>query len=117
MTADGVLEPTALARLQRIGGAKLVRQLIEMYVALGPDRIGALRDGVAAADAQRVERAAHTLKSTAGNLGAVQLQHTAQSLETLAAEGAIDPALAALCEAQYHDAVAALQRALEELEQ
>ena len=114
---DGVLEPTAIARLQRIGGTRLVRQLIEMYVALGPERIAALRDGVASSDAQRVERAAHTLKSTAGNLGAVQLQHTAQSLETAAAEGTVDPALAALCETQYHDAVAALQRALEELEE
>jgi HPt (histidine-containing phosphotransfer) domain-containing protein len=116
MDAPLFIDPAAVARLQRIGGVKLARNLITMYLELGPARIDALRKAVAAADAGGVERASHTLKSTAGNLGAVQLQQTAQQLETMAAAGSIDDDVVRQLETQYEQTVAALTQILEELE-
>ena len=110
------IDPAAVARLQRIGGVKLARDLITMYLDLGPERIAAMRAAVSAGDAAGVERSAHTMKSTAGNLGAVQLQQTAQQMETMAAEGEIDVAIAQKLEAQYDQTMAALRRILEELQ-
>jgi HPt (histidine-containing phosphotransfer) domain-containing protein len=110
------IDPAAIARLERIGGVKLARDLIAMYVELGPQRISAFRSAVQAGDAAAVERATHTLKSTAGNLGAVQLQQTAQQMETMAAEGSIDNEVARKLEAQYEQTVTALQKILGELE-
>ena len=63
-----------------------------------------------------LERATHTLKSTAGNLGAVQLQQTAQQMESMAADGSIDNEVARKLEAQYEQTVTALQKILGELE-
>ena len=110
------IDPAAVARLRRIGGVKLARDLITMYLELGPERIAALRVAVSNDDAAGVERAAHTMKSTAGNLGAVQLQQTAQQLETKASQGAIDGAVVQRLEREYEQAIAALGRILEELE-
>jgi HPt (histidine-containing phosphotransfer) domain-containing protein len=86
-----------------------------MYLQLAPDRIAAMRAAVNGGDAPGVERAAHSMKSTAGNLGAVQLQQTAQQMETMAAEGSIDRAVAQKLEAQYEQTIAGLRRILEEL--
>lgn len=112
---SGAFDTSAIARLERIGGAKLVRQMIGLYLDNGPARVQSILDGVAADDAARVELAAHTLKSSAGNVGAVHLQHTAQLVETAAAAGTFDTALTRQLETQYHESAAALLRALEEL--
>lgn len=114
MTRDPSLNGTALARLRRIGGASLVRQMVDLYLAGGPARVQAIAEGAAAGDATRVERAAHALKSSAGNIGAEQLQHTADALEALAAEGNIDMALVARLVREYDESADALARALEE---
>lgn len=115
MSGHATLDGVALDRLARLGGTPLVRQLIELYLAHGPERIDALLTGAAAGDAAAVERAAHTLKSTAGNLGAARLQHTAEEVETLAAAGMIDAALTDRLRVAYDESVAALQRGLREL--
>jgi HPt (histidine-containing phosphotransfer) domain-containing protein len=114
MTEPPVLEPAAVERLLRLGGADLVRQMIELYLRHGPERIAALAAGVAAGDAGQVERAAHTLKSTAGNLGAHRLQHTADALEAMAADGVVDEQMAARLSVEYDDSAAALRQLLEE---
>jgi HPt (histidine-containing phosphotransfer) domain-containing protein len=116
MTAHPVLEPMAIDRLLRLGGADLVRRLAELYLEQGPERLQALADGVARSDAALVERAAHTLKSTAGNVGASRLQHSAQAVEALAGEGVIDSALAARIRAEFEESAAALRRAVQELD-
>lgn len=115
MTDHPVLEPAAIDRLLRLGGADLVRRLVELYLEQGPDRLQALADGVAQSDAALVERAAHTLKSTAGNVGATRLQQSAQAAEALAGEGVIDGGLAERIRSEFEESAAALRRALGEL--
>jgi HPt (histidine-containing phosphotransfer) domain-containing protein len=113
---EPALDGTALARLERLGGAALVRQMIELYLTNGPERVQLLADGAASGDAERVQRAAHTMKSSAGNLGAVRLQHTADEIETLAAAGTIDHELVARLVQQFEQSVTELRNALEEMD-
>jgi HPt (histidine-containing phosphotransfer) domain-containing protein len=115
LMTEPVLADAAFERLRRIGGATLLRQMIELFLEYGPDRTDALVDGVMAGDAAQVERAAHTLKSTAGNLGAVRLQHAAQAVETAAAQGEVAGELTERLLAEYEESTTALRRVLEEL--
>jgi HPt (histidine-containing phosphotransfer) domain-containing protein len=109
-----VLDEAALVRLRRIGGPDLVRRLIELYLSNVEDRIGMLTKGVAEGDASQVELVAHTMKSSAGNLGALRLQQTAEALEASAGSGAIDEQLVARLAHEYEESAAALRQALEE---
>jgi HPt (histidine-containing phosphotransfer) domain-containing protein len=105
--SDETLDRSALLRLERLGGAKLLRQMINLYLEHGPGRVQAIADGVAASrDAAAIERAAHTLKSSAGNLGALRLQHTAEALEAVAASGIVDEQLAQRVQAEYAESEA-----------
>lgn len=109
-----VLDDEAIRRLLRIGGADLLQRLAAVYLEQGPARLQALADGVDAGDADAVRRAAHTLKSTAGNVGARRLQQSAERAEELAAAGRIDAALAQAILREYEESAAALRRAVEE---
>ena len=114
MTGEPVLDEAALERLRRIGGADLVRRMIELYLSNAEERIGMLTKGSAEGDVGLVELAAHTIKSSAGNVGAVRLQHTANALEAIAASGASDEELVARLVREYRESTAALRKALEE---
>ena len=81
------LDRTAIERLQRVGGDKLVRGMIDLFLEHTPARIRSAREGAAAGDHDAVRRAAHSMKSTAGNLGAAALQEIATRVEHLAAAG------------------------------
>lgn len=114
MNAPPVLDPAALDRLRRIGGGTLLAQMVELYLANGPDRVRTLQDGAATGDVERVERAAHTMKSSAGNLGAIRLQRTAEALESSAGAGTVDAQLVARLVREYEESAAALREVLEE---
>jgi len=86
-----VLDPAAVERLRRLGGDEFLVEMIDLFLDNGPKRMAAVRDGLAAGEARAVQRAAHSLKSTAGNLGGRAVQQTAQEIETLAAEGDVAP--------------------------
>jgi HPt (histidine-containing phosphotransfer) domain-containing protein len=113
VSAEPVLERAALERLHRIGGAKLLRQMVDLYLANGPERVRSLVEGMETGDLERAERAAHTLKSSAGNVGAARLQRSAETVEAMVAAGTLDAALVRRVVQDYEDSVAALQRELE----
>ena len=114
MTDPPVVEPAAVVRLRRLGGANLVRQMLELYLAQGPERIRSLLEGADAGKADRVERSAHTLKSSAGNVGALRLQQTAERLEAAAGAGIVDPVMVERLVHEYHESAAVLRGVLEE---
>ncbi|MCP9463753.1 MAG: response regulator [Nitrospira sp.] len=62
----------------------LIRHLITLFIDQHPARLAEIKEGLAAQDASAVERAAHTLKSTAGNLRANKVVAVASRLEELA---------------------------------
>ena len=84
---DRLVDPAALDRLRSWGGDVLLGRMITLFEELAPERVEALEDGLAAGDLERVERAAHSLKSSAGNLGADELRRQAGRVEEAAAKG------------------------------
>ncbi|MBY0524532.1 MAG: response regulator [Gemmataceae bacterium] len=58
-----------LARLEDLGGVAFLHEMIGLFLESAPQRLDAMRAGLRADDLNAVERAAHALKSSAGNLG------------------------------------------------
>jgi HPt (histidine-containing phosphotransfer) domain-containing protein len=86
MNTDDCIDGAALDRLRRVGQDKLVKDMIVIYLDYAPKM---LRDALAAeqaADCASIERAAHSLKSCAGNLGASRVHELARRIESLARE-------------------------------
>lgn len=88
MSADEgrrVLDPAALERLLRIGGQEFLVEMIELFLEHAPQRLATARAAFEAGETTTLYRAAHSLKSTAGNLGARALQDSAEQAEARAA--------------------------------
>lgn len=85
-----VVDEQALSRLDRIGGNEFVVEMIELFLENAPQRLRAAREALAGRDVPGLHRAVHSLKSTAANLGARQLQGTAEAAEARASEDDLD---------------------------
>lgn len=79
-TAPGELE-VALERLHRLGGGKFVREMIDLFLDYAGSKIAEARRAQMAGDSAGVARAAHPLKSSAGNVGATRVQELAAQIE------------------------------------
>ena len=84
------MDPSALDRLKRFGGIKLLSEMIALFLAAAPERIDAARTASAAGDTENAERALHSLKSSAAQLGAMRLQRLSEQGELLARAGTLD---------------------------
>jgi two-component system sensor histidine kinase/response regulator len=81
VTAESALpdtDPAALDRLRRFGGGKLLGEMIALFLVAAPERIGTARSAAAQGDAESAERALHSLKSSAAQLGALRLQRLSE---------------------------------------
>ena len=63
------------------GDPELLLDLIGMFLNDGPQKVQAVAAGLADRDFERMERAAHSLKGSSGNLGARALQDTCEQLQ------------------------------------
>lgn len=63
-----------LLALSDEGDPELLIDLIQMFLADGPTKLDAIMRGIQAQDWEQVERAAHALKGSSGNLGAIHVQ-------------------------------------------
>lgn len=111
--AAPVLDDEALARIRRIGEDALLRRMIETFLEHTPARLDvALNDAAPGA----VMKAAHSLKSSAGNIGLARLMHVAGAIEARAAADDLsyDTLRPALAQA-FADGRAALERELEQM--
>jgi CheY-like chemotaxis protein len=79
------------------GGGELLRKMVDIYLQDAPERIAAIRDGMARADAAAVARAAHAFKSANANLGAAALAELCRRLERHCRDGAATGAEALVC--------------------
>lgn len=95
---DGiVIDPQAQARLQEWGGPKLVTQMIKLFLENAPIRLEQVRKGAASAsDMKEAERGAHSLKSSAANVGAVTVSKISAEIEDLATNNDVAAVKAAL---------------------
>lgn len=87
------LDAAAVERLRRLGGQEFLVEMIDLFLDHGPQRLEGIRNGMTDGDAPLVHQSAHSLKSTAGNLGGRVVQDLAQEIETLAADGHLDQAV------------------------
>jgi two-component system sensor histidine kinase/response regulator len=83
-----VFHPPALELLQRLGGDTLVAEIIDIFTANTPPLLSAARAGAESGDIDAVRRVLHSLKSSAGQLGAARMQRLCSEGELLAAQGA-----------------------------
>jgi HPt (histidine-containing phosphotransfer) domain-containing protein len=89
-------DQSALDRLERFGGPKLLREMIALFVADAPRRIVLASDAAARGDLGGLEQALHSLKSSAAQLGALRMQRICERGELLAQGGSLDGAVVAL---------------------
>ena len=87
---DSVLDQ--LRRLQRRDGPNVLHRAIRMFLKGMPPVLRELQEGALAGNAAAVERAAHLLKSSSANVGAMRLTATCQELENLTRTGSLDRA-------------------------
>jgi PAS domain S-box-containing protein len=105
--ARGTLDRNAL--LARVGGdRKLLRELIDVYLADSPKMLGRIRRAVAAREAGELREAAHALKGAIANFAAKGAFDAALELETMGREQRLGAA---------RDALARLEAEIEEVEQ
>lgn len=79
-----VIDPVAFDRVRRVGGDRLLQRMIASFLEHAPQRMQAAID---ATDSAAAARAAHSLKSSAGNLGLARVMLLAEAMEARAAEG------------------------------
>lgn len=82
-----VLDMRILNELRELGGEDdpaLIGELIEIFLSDAPQRLEEIAKGLSRGDLQSVERAAHTLKSSSANIGAIGLSRICREMEEFA---------------------------------
>jgi HPt (histidine-containing phosphotransfer) domain-containing protein len=76
------------------GDAGLLVELIEIFLRDGAAHARAVADGAGTTDLEKVERAAHALKGSSGNLGAHLLMAVAEQVQLASRTGQVDQVVA-----------------------
>jgi len=90
-----VLDMGVISTLKELGGddePDLFVELVDLFLEDARGNFEALRAALDGCDAQGVERAAHTLKSSCGNVGAAGLSAACFKLEQLGRAGRLEGA-------------------------
>jgi HPt (histidine-containing phosphotransfer) domain-containing protein len=90
MSQSPILNPDAIAALRGLspdGGNSFLREMIEIYTADTPKQFAWLDEALAQGKAADLIRAAHTIKGSSGNFGAMRLVQAAQAVEALGKAG------------------------------
>jgi signal transduction histidine kinase/CheY-like chemotaxis protein/HPt (histidine-containing phosphotransfer) domain-containing protein len=113
--ADAVLDRRALAAitaLDQAGRPSVLQKVVALYLQQSPGLVDLLRSAVDGNDSAALRAAAHSLKSSSANLGALGLSEKCRALESKAREGDWTgvPELVAEIAANHPDVVGALKR-------
>jgi two-component system, sensor histidine kinase and response regulator len=87
---NGLEEPLdagVLEGLRELGDAELLIELTDMFLDDTSSRLASLREALKAGDAHGVERTAHTLKGSSGNMGATRMAAICAELQDVGATG------------------------------
>jgi PAS domain S-box-containing protein len=108
-----VLDAGRLDRIRSLPGAgqaDLLAELIDLFLHDAPGHLTALQEALSRDDGRAAQRAAHTLKGSAANLGATRLSATCRAIEEAAGspEG-VRPGQVAELEAEFARATTALR--------
>ena len=112
MTREASLDASMLDRLRSLGGDTLLGEMIDLFLQHVPERIEAALAAGHPATWKSVASAAHSLRSSASNLGTRELRDLVTALEQHAIERN-EPSVRDL----LHDLPAIFQRACDMLTQ
>jgi HPt (histidine-containing phosphotransfer) domain-containing protein len=112
------IDPEAIANLRDLNpgdGGEFLREIVSIYVEDTPKRISEMKASQAAGDTATFARAAHTIKGSSANVGAMVLRGIAERLEALARKEGLGgvSSLVADCEREFERASAELKRLAE----
>jgi HPt (histidine-containing phosphotransfer) domain-containing protein len=115
--ADSVLDPQSIANLRALNpddDDEFLREIAGIFIEDTPQRIAELDQCLMSGDVTRFTRAAHSIKGSSANLGAMALRDAAEQLEQQArASGLADViGLVAQLKAEFGRAQAALNTLL-----
>ncbi len=111
MSEGLILDASILDRLYEWGGDELKQKMIELFLEHAPERMDGIRQGLDGGDMELAERSAHSLKSSAANLGAQAVRHLAARIEESLESGSRDVAMELFSEleARFGETLAALE--------
>lgn len=84
MADSSVIDPLAIENLRALNPGdndEFLREIAGIFLEDTPQRIAELEQSLAAADIAKFTRAAHSIKGSSANLGAMALRTTAEKLE------------------------------------
>lgn len=82
----------ALAELAGDDDPDLIRDLVELFVEDSTERMGSMASGFDGGDVNAIGAAAHALKSSGANIGALEFSKSCAELERYARGGDVDQA-------------------------
>jgi two-component system, sensor histidine kinase and response regulator len=94
-TVEGILDRESLGRiraLHRPGGPNLLAKVLGLYSSSSQSLIDSLRAAALAQDGEGMRQAAHALKSSSANVGALAFADLCKDVEQAAAAGQLDHA-------------------------
>ena len=113
MTEQSVIDPAAWAGLLESVGddADFMAELMETYFDDSPRLLAAMQEALSASNAEDLRRAAHSLKSSSANFGALRLSKKCKELEDIGKAGVLEGAAEQIGQivAEYEKARAALE--------
>jgi HPt (histidine-containing phosphotransfer) domain-containing protein len=116
MPESDLLDPRVLDAIRQLddGATGLLSQVVRIYLESAPALLAQLRRGLDGSDRELVRQAAHSLKSSSANLGAVRLAELCKRLEAAARSGTFGPDTPAAqeVEAEFRRVQAALEEEL-----
>jgi HPt (histidine-containing phosphotransfer) domain-containing protein len=81
MTSAPTIDRATFEALEQTTGADFVRELVDTFLQEAPAMLDELRNALAAKDADKFRRSAHSLKSNGNTFGALTLGAMARELE------------------------------------
>jgi HPt (histidine-containing phosphotransfer) domain-containing protein len=82
-----MLKRATIESLRDLGGPEMLSELAEMFFDDARSSIDAMTDAVERGDAQTLERVAHTLKGSSGNMGAQRMAELCGELQDAGVSG------------------------------
>lgn len=84
MSTPHVIDPAAIEALKSINpddGGEFVREILQIFLEDTPARMAELNEALNSGNAAKFVRAAHSIKGSSSNIGAMVLKDTAEQLE------------------------------------
>lgn len=95
MSAAPVLDPAVLASLRQLsvpGEPDVLTDVLKLFLAEVPPRMTRLRNAWSSGNIEEMQRAAHSLKGSAGNIGAQGMFDVCRQLDGLGRSGNLEAA-------------------------